>query len=588
VSGFIVAVHTDHFSESEWNEKWKKALSHLGAQAPEGVQESTCGPAKAAITAGSRGYLLNLADSITVVNGEALSMIKGAEEAALLLSQDRDAFLSRASGFFSAAMFDSHSNKLILVRDRHGTRTIWYVQLPGLLIAASNCKMLKFFVSETSVESGVIRESMIFRQISGSKHLLKPFCQVLPASTVTLDVSGASESQQYWAVNYSPEPATESFEKYVDGSEHALRQSYHELGLTDRPFAILLSGGIDSSVIAATALKECTNVIAIIGRVAGNKQSETDRALFVADSLGMDYIVVDIDESMFQQDLEAMVKLIEQPPLNPNNLVLQQLLRAIPKEVDFVVTGDAPEISFGGGNTHKIEHQYMPKRLLVERFIPAILGRILSRGFKRTDNLFLWRLARLLEQDQTHYASTYYAIEYTLPVKRILNNWASGVDHGGYPTNNLHVDPPYLADNLIQYLANTFLQTAYLRHDRLSESFNLSVLYPFLSPSVIDFGLKIPREHRYKNKLKPILHSLCDRYLPHEVSRWPKLGFPVPWRDWLDGPLRSNLELIQQDSLAQQFLPSGMGKLILEKNDYEGMWSLITLELVLREFLSDS
>jgi hypothetical protein len=190
------------------------------------------------------------------------------------------------------------------------------------------------------------------------------------------------------------------------------------------------------------------------------------------------------------------------------------------------------------------------------------------------------RLARLLLWDATTRAARLDVIGYALPVQRVVPSMMSSEVPGFLP-GGIFSQYQDFADALQAYQASTFLVPSLVRHDRLSQPAGLEVESPFLRAPVVDLALRLPRSLRYLDGSKPVLRALCDRYLPPEVSRWPKLGFPVPWQGWVREAFpRGTCPAPRLGPL----LPEGFLMVAEAAGDAEALWTAATLEALVEEF----
>ena len=106
---------------------------------------------------------------------------------------------------------------------------------------------------------------------------------------------------------------------------------------------------------------------------------------------------------------------------------------------------------------------------------------------------------------------------------------------------------------------------------------------PFVHPNIVAFSQQLPRAMRLTTRSRPVLKMLCDELVHPDVARWEKLGFPVPWPDWLHTHLR---ELVGTPSDYQQLaplLPPQFVALAFALSDHEALWTLMTLRLLMQE-----
>ena len=588
MSGFVVAVWRDQEGTVSFERRWSVSVSSLGRRTAFPVRTRDFGPVRTAFADDPRSLAWERGDCAILTDG--LPFAGSAESNRALVREEADEWISdpfqftgRATGHFAAALVNGRQGELTLVRDRFGIRPLWFLKTDEVIAAASECMMLRPFAAAVGFDEGALRESVMCRWIVGRHHLMEPFRQVLPGTAVTLSFSRGEVERRYWSMQFDPAPPARAVSAYVDEAESAIRQGFHDLDVAGKPVAILLSGGIDSSVLAALAKDECGEVVGIVGRLPGDPNVETERALFVSRSLGLETLVVDVDPGAFAEDFPQMVARLGQPPMNPNNLVLQQLLRKVPEGIRLVLNGDAAEMMFGLADVKRVG-QFASKAAVSQKLFPPPLASSLAHFLRRSDSSFFWRAARLLDHSPLEFAAELDSIEYGPALRRALRDWAGSPMEFISVAELLEDEERPLADRLQAYQTFTFLQSSLLRHDRLTIPLGLEPVFLFLSPPVVDFCLRLPRDYRFLDQSKPLLRILCERHLPEKVSRWPKLGFPVPWKGWLDDHLKPFRSSLAGQNLEGKPFPFPLLEVAESEGDHEGIWTLLTLDMTWKMF----
>ena len=488
--------------------------------------------------------------------------------------------LSSAWGSFAACMHDGNSGDVLLIRDRLGTRPLFYVEMKGRLLVASECKVLQALGVPLDVDADALREALVYRWVSGTSCLLAPVVRVPEASFVHFRPGSPSCLRRYWRFGINSEPMSSgALGRYRDEIEAALRASLANLNRGSPRVGVLLSGGVDSSILAALARDEFGSCIAFAGWIPGFENREFERARAVANHLGVDFRGVEIDVEKIGEDLPYVVRRIEELPRHPNNLVLVQLLRHAGKEVDLLLQGDAADTLFGLSVLRSLRH-FSRKRARLER-IPRWLLRSAAGLLERVPMKRAVDLARVLAWDESRYARHRDAISYSPRLRNMLGLtflnpavWESGDWHP-----QLSVDGTRRV-----HLMSSGIEGSLIRHDRLSSPEGIESVAPFLSPEVMDLASRFPRELYGGEGNKPVLRALCDRLLPAEVSRWPKIGFEVPTQDWLFGVFAPLCKEADDALLRTGLLPNGFFRAALRLRDKEGVFSGLCLYLLIREF----
>ncbi|MES2178145.1 MAG: asparagine synthase-related protein [Gemmatimonadota bacterium] len=501
------------------------------------------------------------------------------DELARVWGDQGASILPDLQGSFALCAFDHRSQEITLVRDRFGSRPLFWLVWDDVAYVASECKVLAALGVVLNIDERALREMIVARWLVGEHHLLSPIAQVPAAFCVRLGGSGMSPVvRQYWRLPFAPESVhATSMESFRDQARVALRASIDSIVEGRERVGILLSGGIDSSVIAGVASETTARCIAFVGRLPDSDNIEMHRAIEVAEHLGMQSVVVDVTVASLDDRVRSMVRRVEQCPRHANNLVLAQLLEAAAGHVDVVMHGDGAEVLFGLADSRRVG-QFTRKHALFD-CIPAAVRRTAARRLRAFESERAWRLAQVLDCTPVSFASLLDRVLYTPGVARVLLDVVGRDAHGLLPMQHFS-DYADDADALQSYQANTFLASSLLRHDRLSQPLGLTTAAPFLEAPVVALACRLPRELRYVNGSKPVLRALCDLYYPPHVSRWSKRGFEVPWEQWMS-------ETFEQITVCDEvagLLPAGFVRAAIVERDPEALWLIHTLGILLDSF----
>ena len=485
--------------------------------------------------------------------------------------------LPSLDGGFALAAYDPASGELVLARDRFGVRPLFWARKGGQIYAASEVKILAAAGIDLRVSAEALREVLACRWLLRDLSLFDPVRQV-PAASCLVSGPGVEPSvRRYWQLQFSPEPAgPDALQHYRDEARGAMRSSILEIAGERQVIGVLLSGGVDSSVIAGAAREVVGKVVGFAGRLPGDSNQELDRASIVARHLGIECRVVDIQVPDFDGDLRTLVRRMEEPPRHPNNFLLQQLFRRASAEVDLVLEGDGAEMLFGLADVGRVD-KFRAKHDFVRHLPQAwrVAGARALRGF---DGSWATRLSKVLGWDPVDYAAMLDAVGYSRAVRRTLDT-RNGDSPGFLPLEYFSRSEDF-SDALQAYQLYTFAAVSLVRHDRLAQPFGLSSESPFLRAPIIDLASRLPRALRYLDGSKPVLKALCDLYLPPEVSRWPKLGFPVPWQAWMQAALPDG---VAATAVLGEVLPPGWLAAANASHDAEALWTALTLQAAIVE-----
>ncbi len=523
MGGFFIAL-AEPGATMRWPEPWTRHITDaMAARSSSAVHQQTS-DRHALLLAGADCQSYGGSSRRLIVDGALSANVSGSRQLAQSWCEGDGEFpFASCDGHFAACGVVGESGNVLMVRDRYGTRPIVWSGLGGMLLVASEVALLLAAGVKAHVNRMLMPESLRFRWMLGHDHLFAPVRQVPVAHATVVTRPGEARTHRYWRIPFAPRSShSYGLEHAVRDTQKALRESIETAAEGNKRVAVLLSGGIDSSIIAAAARDVCPGSFAIAPRLPDSANVELERTGIVAAHIGMPCTVVDISRPS-RDDAASMVLRLEELPRNPNNVVLRQLYARAAGEADVVLTGDAAEMYFGLADIRVVE-RFASKRALVQRFSTRTMRGAaaslltcshtrVSQRARRLLQLAPCEFAACLDEIRFAPATREYAESAALPAQqsRVLDEHAAA--YGNFE------------DGLHAYEAETFLVSSLVRHDRLAQPFGLTSLTPFLMPAMIDVAARLPRELRYTDGSKPVLRALCDARFPNTVSRWPKMGF---------------------------------------------------------------
>ncbi|MFM7783628.1 MAG: asparagine synthase-related protein [Gammaproteobacteria bacterium] len=516
--------------------------------------------------------------AVTDTSGD-VRILLGRNSEAHAKSDFRAALLA-LQGSFATLFCPASRDGMQVARDRFGAVPVYYVDTPAFLAVSTRLACLLPFADERRLGRGALLESLRFRWITG-RHTLCAGVSLLGAGeSLTWSRTTGGLQLKTWA----PLEFTAEGPEEMDAQSQLLASALREaigfaIGSSRKP-AILLSGGVDSSVIAAFAREVRPDVQCFIARVPGDGVEELRRARFVSERLQLPLHEIEFDDSRIGHDLMKLVELLEEPPRNPNSLVLMQLYRAMQQTgVDVALNGDGAEMLLGLADTRRVARFDAKRRSAA--VLPAGLRRGLALLLRQLDQSAAWRIARILDTTTSDFAAALDEIDYPPAIRRELRVWGGeDLRAASCPRADLLRNPATTAafeDALHGFQCLTTLLSTQRRHECIARAANIEAVTPFVHSSVLSFARQLPRALRYTDRSRPVLKRLCDDHVHPDVARWEKLGFSVPWAGWLAGSLSATLEDALQSPALQALLPRQLLRAGANGVSAEWNWTLLTL-----------
>jgi len=373
---------------------------------------------------------------------------------------------------------------------------------------------------------------------------VRPGCRVIATP-------GGSRTERYWPwPRFFDAPADRTLEECADEAGERLSASTRAMLLSDRPVGVLLSGGLDSSLMTALLppdVRRETRTFAI-GFEGGGHHDERSHARRVAAHLGTKHreLVVPLDVA---GELERVVRLLDEPCADPAAVPAFLVARAASAEVTVLLSGTGGDEVFGGYKRYRLP-ALLRRTAALPRAAARKLARLLAeqdlnRSHSGAEQMVMAK--KLLEaRGRRGFMAAYLSALEPAPPWRWREALAvpaspeSAVtdlsdalerERGGPPARS---EEAAFAFDHLYYLPDDLL----LKEDRTTMGASVEGRVPYLAPSLVRFGAALPLATRFgRNGGKHVLRILGRRHLPEDIVLRPKHGFSVPIEDWLRGPL---------------------------------------------------
>lgn len=442
-------------------------------------------------------------------------------------------------GMFAFAIWDQRKQELYIVRDHFGIKPLYYTQQNGTLLFASELKgLLSTGKIDTTLNIQSIWNYFTFQYVPDPNTVFANISKVPPAHYLHVK-QGKLTLRKYWEPIFSPD-YTKPLAYYVEGLEHTLRESVRLHMNADVPQGAFLSSGVDSSAIVAL-MHELTGSVETFSvgfEGAYAEMGELALARSTSRLFETHHSETEISAGMFQNSLFDIIEMLEEPIADPSVLGLFFVSKLASSRVKVVLSGEGADELFAG---YPIYHE--PRSLKIFSVMPTWiregLGRaaaILPEGVKGRG--FLQRGATPIERrflGNAYIFSEDAKGELLMGYRDKLQNSFSMTDAIYQNTKHLDDITRMQMVDLHTWLPGDILMKA----DKMTMAHSIELRVPFLDREVFDFAAKIPHEYRIVGKsTKHVLRQAVSRILPKEIYDRPKLGFPVPYRQWLRSDLR--------------------------------------------------
>ncbi|GIX24466.1 MAG: asparagine synthetase B [Caldimonas sp.] len=471
--------------------------------------------------------------------------------------------VKRFHGMFAFAVWERDRGRLTLARDRFGIKPLYFASTPKRLRFASTLPaLLAAGDIDTAIDPIALHHYLSWHAVVPAPHTIVQGIKKLPAATVaTFERDGTGREHRYWSLSVREDPALASLKDVEREAmvEEALRTAVRRRMVADVPVGVLLSGGVDSSLIVALLaqmgqreLQTFSIGFADAGGEAGDEFRYSD---LVARRFETNHYQIRIPTPDLLQVLPDTIAAMSEPMVSYDNVAFYLLSREVSRHLKVVQSGQGADEVFAGYHWYpKLAHSTQAvadyAAVFFDRDHEALLATVQPRW--HTDDVSRAFVER-------HFATA---------------DAATALDKA------LHVDSTVmLADDPLK------------RVDNMTMAWSLEARVPFLDHELVELAGRLPAQDKLKDGGKGVLKAIARRLLPREVVDRPKGYFPVPALKYLDGPV---LDLVR-DALNSRsarerglFRPQALAPWLAQPGEHltplrgSKLWQVALLELWLQ------
>jgi asparagine synthase (glutamine-hydrolysing) len=521
-----------------------------------------------------------------------------------------DECVHRFRGMFAFAVWDTRQRRLLLVRDRLGIKPLYWTLAPAtaargsrLLFASEIKGILASGLVDPRPNRRAVPEMLATRYISGTETLFEGIHKLLPGHRLVYQDDAAFTSR-YWDVpqdGVDPALAAASNDELVDEFRRLLQESVRLRLMADVPLGVFLSGGIDSSAVAALMARETPRPIEAFSVAFEDRAfSELGYARQAAAAVGAHGHEVVIGDDDFFGALPRLVWHEDEPIAHPSSVPLHFVSMLAARHVKVVLTGEGSDELLAGYGKY-------PRALLNwtaggvwERMLPAAVratvassvvprlpggvGRYAARSFlamrREPGAMFLDNFAgmSLCHQRELLDRSLLGADPYCASLEYF---YAGGRSRG-------------VLDRLLYTDIKTYLVELLMKQDQMSMSASIESRVPFLDHHLVEFAARLPNRMKLSGfTTKRILRRAMRGLVPAPILARRKMGFPVPFDRWAAGPWNQVAREVLLARRARErgiVNPDAVARLLDDhraglRKGGDAIWALLNLELWHRTFI---
>ena len=424
-----------------------------------------------------------------------------------------DDFVSHLQGMFAFCIVERDTSRILLGRDRLGIKPLYYADVPGALRFASTLPALVSAGGvDTSIDPVALHHYLTFHAVVPAPHtILQGVRKLEPATTLAVEPDGRRKKVTYWSPNFlrDPERSEWSPRDWEDAVLASLRTSVERRLVSDVPVGVLLSGGLDSSLIVGLLAEAGQTGLGTFSvgfeSVGGEQGDEFKYSDVVAAEFGTDHHQLRISTERMLPALSDAVAAMSEPMVSHDAVGFYLLSQEVAKSTKVVQSGQGADEVFGG------YHWYPPM---------MAPGADVDGGVERYAEVFF---------DRSHAEMA----GLVAPPHRVDIDHSRAFVEANFraPGADTPVDRAFRLDTQVMLVDDPVK-----RVDNMTMAWGLEARVPFLDHEVVELAAACPPELKLAQGGKGVLKEAARRVIPADVIDRPKGYFPVPALKYLQGP----------------------------------------------------
>ena len=517
-----------------------------------------------------------------------------------------DACVERFRGMFAFAIWDAAKERLLLARDRLGIKPLYWALAGNRLVFGSEIKaILASGLLPARPNEAAIPELLSTRYLSGTETMFRGIHRLLPGHVLVFE-KGTVTTRQWWDVPAGPsEPgAALSDADAVAAFRERLEDAVRARLMADVPLGMFLSGGLDSSAIAALMAQMIDRPLQTFSVAFEDRAySELEYARQVARAIGADAHEVVIGADEFFGALPRLVWHEDEPIAHPSSVPLYFVSRLARDHVKVVLTGEgSDELLAGYGKYPRALANWRGGAawaLAPEPFRAFVAGTIVPRLPGRIGRYAARSFLAMPRTPEAMFFDNFAAIGLRRQAALLDSRMAArATAESAYGPSRACFDAPdgdsTLLDRLLYTDLKTYLVELLMKQDQMSMAASIESRVPFLDHPLVEFAAGLPPRMKLRGfTTKWILREAVKTILPSAILTRRKMGFPVPFGVWARTTHTGMLRDVLLDRRARErgiTDPRAVAALIDQHaagrgNGGDALWALLNLELWYRTFI---
>lgn len=517
-------------------------------------------------------------------------------------------------GMFAFVLFDATKQEVICVRDRVGVKPFFYSLQNGCFTFGSELKSLIAHPSfDKKLDHQAVAEFVQFGNIPSPKCIFQHTQKLQPGHILKIDLSKSaddaiSQPKQYWSVYdaYNRPKLNIGLTEAKIATEKVLKEAFDLRMVADVPVGVFLSGGYDSTTLAAMLQKDATHKLETFTiSVPDIGLNEAPYAKDIANHLGTNHHEMECSAQEALQIIPNLAKFYDEPFADSSAIPTTLLSQWVRKEVTVALSADGGDEIFAGYN----RYDYLMRLGSKLKRIPGPLRKAAVSAMKAmpADKTPVFK-------NQYNFANRYEKLKnllkdpsaekmmWSLSTQYDDKEWSDLMLNPIEPSENAYhskeLKPEFYSDlaymqaiDYETYLVDDIMQKV----DRATMTASLEGREPYLDHTVIEYVAQLPDDFKYRNgEKKFLLKEIAHQYIPKSLLDRPKMGFAIPIESWMENELKALVEDYLSESRLQSqgiFNPSAVRKIANQFFDGRKelgfkLWYLVCFQMWYQEYMA--
>ena len=504
-------------------------------------------------------------------------------------------------GMFAFAIWDKTKRELFIARDRFGVKPLYYVHDErGNLFFASEIKsLLEVGAVKPEINFNALPDQLANHGTSGDETLFYGVKRLMPGHTLTWK-DGRVDIREFWDLSFEPKHETRTDAEYIEEWRDLFRQSVKLRLMADVPLGMFLSGGIDSSAIAAMMSTMVTEPIKTFSVGFREREAnELEYARLVAKKFGTDHHEITITPEQFFEALPNLVWHEDEPIGFIASVPLYFVSKLAQEHVKVVLTGEGADETLAGYGRYAKALSLLNYGEKYQSIAPSFLREAVRGGVATLPGSLSRKLNRTFLTRESDIENLFFDNFGVFPRSmqaRLLSRTTQDqiTDLNPYAQQNAWLekcDALDVLDKLLYADTKTYLHELLMKQDQMSMAASIESRVPFLDHKLVEFTARMPREMKLRGgTTKWILREAMKGILPTEILDRPKMGFPVPVGNWFRRSFKHIVDdyVLSERSLARGIFNADFVHDLVQRhnageNHDERIWSLVNFEIWQRQ-----